>query len=111
MLTSLIISGRQQVAQAGRRAALGLAGVLAILPGLGFLTHAAWSALAALHGAAIASLLIGGMWSGVGVILLAFAVYGAPRPAPPPPMPALNHLALVEAFITGFSAARSGPKG
>lgn len=75
-----------------------------MLPGLGFLTHAGWVLLASQHGPAIASLLMGGLWTGIGLVFLGIAVYGRVEPRPAPPV--INHLALIEAFLTGFSAAR-----
>lgn len=106
MLTSLIVSGRQQIVEAGRRSALGLVGVLAMLPGLALLTHAGWALLAAAHGPALASLLMGTLWIGIGLVFLGMAAYGRVRPPPAPPV--INRLALIEAFLTGFSAARKG---
>ncbi len=108
MLSRLLARGRHQAAEAGRRAALGLLGVMLMLPGVALMTHAAWVALADAHGPALASLVTGAFWTGVGIVLIALAAGRRRRPPPPPPASAvsLETLAVVEAFLRGFQTAR-----
>lgn len=100
----LFAQGAFRVRQAGRGIALWLAAVAMILPGLVLVTHAAWLAMAAVHGAAVASLVTGAGWIGAGLVV---ALMARPVPAPPPPdASALPMLALLEAFLQGLALAR-----
>jgi hypothetical protein len=83
---------RQALADAGRRAALGFGAAVLLLIGLAFLTVAAWLALAALRDPLFAALVIGLVYLGLGLILLAMA--GRRAPPPPPPDPATRDDAL-----------------
>lgn len=68
-----------RVARAGRQAALGMVGGLCMLAGLGFLTLAAWIAMAAQHGALVAALVLGLGYAGLALVLLALAARRPPR--------------------------------
>jgi hypothetical protein len=105
-MTGLLFpGGAVRVRQAGRSIALLLAAVAMILPGIVLVTHAAWVALAAAHGTAIASLVTGAAWIGAGLALIALA-RPAPQPPAPPPGTVLPVLAMMEAFLQGLALAR-----
>jgi hypothetical protein len=101
MLRSL----RASVADLARRSALGLAGALFLVLGLGFGVAAAWQGLAMWQGPLAAALILGAIFLGVGLILLAFArgEPAAPKAAPaagqPDPM-----ARVVDAFFEGVEA-------
>jgi hypothetical protein len=99
----LFANGATRARAAGRSIALLLAAAVMILPGVVLVTHAAWVALAAAHGAATASLVTGSAWIGAGIVLIALA---RPTPAPPPSATALPVLAMTEAFLQGLALAR-----
>lgn len=104
----LFANGATRARAAGRSIALLLAAAAMILPGVVLVTHAAWVALAAAHGAAIASLVTGAGWIGAGLVLVVLA---RPAPAPPLPATALPVLAMTEAFLQGLALARrDGPR-
>lgn len=76
---------QRAIADAGRRAVLGLGAMLLLTVGLAFLTVAAFIALAALRDPLFAALVIGLAYLGLGLILMALA--GRRPPAPPQPSP------------------------
>ncbi|MCF1710486.1 hypothetical protein L0V05_16885 [Tabrizicola sp. J26] len=63
-----------------RKAGFGLAAVICLIVGLGFLVAAAWIALAALKGALFASIFLGLCFLGLGAILMAVAAMRPRRP-------------------------------
>lgn len=77
---------------------------LAFLPGLALLSHAAWFALAAAHGAALASVVVGGAWCTIGTGLLVIARRPGHRQLPPGRLPTT---AFAEAFLTGLDLGRA----
>lgn len=93
MLTSLKLSLR--------RAGFGLGGALLMAIGAGFLTVAAWIALAEVRDAQFAALVIGGVYFGLGLIVLAL---GSRRPHVPPAAAPLSMSGLSAAFAQGFGA-------
>lgn len=70
--------------RAARGAALGGVGALLVVVGGGFLLAAAWLALAALLDAVMASLLLGLVLAGAGLIAIGIVGRRPPDPAPPP---------------------------
>ena len=93
MLTSLKLSLR--------RAGFGLGGAFLMLIGAGFLTVAAWIALAEAGGAQLAALVIGLAYFGLGLVI---AALGTRRPRVPPPTPGVSMSGLSAAFAQGFGA-------
>lgn len=70
---------REKARDTMRKAGFGLAAVLCLIVGLGFLVAAAWIALAAAKGALFASVFLGLCFVGLGAVLMAVA---AMRPRP-----------------------------
>jgi hypothetical protein len=97
------------VRQALRRSAFGVAGGLFLLLGFGFLTAAAWLALALAHGALFASMILGLVFCGVGLICLAMAARKPPAPAPAPALPptVVSQTNLLAAFMGGLRTGRA----
>ncbi|EAQ04846.1 hypothetical protein OB2597_06170 [Pseudooceanicola batsensis HTCC2597] len=96
MLTALRLSVR--------RAGFGLAGAFLMLIGAGFLTVAAWIALAAARDAQFAALVIGCAYFGLGALVVALGTR-RPHVAPPPAAAAgLTAGGLGAAFAQGFGA-------
>jgi hypothetical protein len=93
------------VRQALRRSAFGVAGGLFLLLGFGFLTAAAWLALALAHGALFASMILGLVFCGVGLICLAMAARKPPAPALPPTV--VSQTNLLAAFMGGLRTGRA----
>lgn len=92
-----------------RRGVLAVIGGVLVMIGLGFLTHAAWLALAAFRDPIFAAQVVGGFYVLVGGLLLFRSRRRhivVPAPAAAPPQPAM-HLMLVEAFLVGLDAARA----
>lgn len=75
-----------------------------ILVGIAFLTVSAWFGLTLVTTKAIAALIIGGAYFGVGLIILAIAS-ARPRYVPPPPPP-ITSTTLVAAFFEGLQAGK-----
>ena len=103
----MIAAFTARAGRAMRVTALGVVGGVLMLTGLAFLTVAAWVALAAALGHAIAALILGGLY-----LLLAGAVFAVAASVGrrPPPAPAattgLTIATVAEAFILGMTAAR-----
>ena len=100
----------QKLAMAGRRAAMGATGVLLVATGAGFLTLALWIVLAEAFGAAIASLIVGAGFIGMGLIVLGVSSSQrkvAPRPDATAADPRRTDMmmATVEAFFVGLTTA------
>ncbi len=81
---------------------------LAFLPGLALLSHAAWVALSAAQGPAVASLAIGIAWCGLGG---AFALIARRPPRPGQDAGRLPASAFAEAFLTGLDLGRAAAGG
>ena len=104
----MILRGLQDRAErAARAAALGLAGGLVLAVGVGFLTAAAWIALASAQGALTAALVIGSGYAGLGLVLVALGLRGPSRRRPLPPRASDQVPALAAAFLSGFQAAQT----
>lgn len=95
---------------AGRLAMTSVAGLL-VAVGIGFLTAALWMLIAATHGAMMAATIIGGLYVGVGLIMIAVAMPDRSRhhhhhtPAVDPT--ALMMAQIAEGFVTGMRAGRA----
>lgn len=101
---------KNMIAETARKTALGLLGAVFLVVGLGFLTAAAYIALAAVRDVQFACLVIGLAY--VGLALVLFAVAGARRrPQRPnrPPAPSSYDEAhpmasVIAAFLEGMAA-------
>jgi hypothetical protein len=101
MLRSL----RASLADLARRSALGLAGAVFLLVGLGFGIAAAFQGLALWQGPLAAALILGAIFLGLGLILLAFARGDAAAPqAGPDPAQSDPMARVVDAFFEGVEA-------
>jgi hypothetical protein len=85
-----------------RRAGVLLLAGLCVLVALGFLTAGGWMLLAEGQGAALASLIVGGIY--LGVALLIFAI--RPREIITGPDKVTIGLALGSSFLQGFTAGQ-----
>lgn len=93
---------RYGAADIARRSALGLAGALLLAVGLGFVTAAVWRSLALSYGSIGASLILGAIYLGLGLVCLAFARWS--EPPPPPVRRDRTASRMVEAFFEGVEA-------
>lgn len=82
-----------------RRTALGGVGALFALVGIGFLTAAGYIALARALGTLDALLIVGGVFVGLGLVVIAIAGRRPRHRVPPTPQPT----ELASAFIQGMS--------
>lgn len=104
----------RQMKRIATAATLGLISGLCLLIGLAFMTVAAWIALAEHYDTLVAALVLGCAYIALSAVLVAILASRGRRPTPkpaPPPRPASDPLALVEAFLGGFEAARNRRKG
>ena len=94
---------------AARRTALGLGAAICLAVGMGFLSAAAFIAMAAAADPVTAALVLGAAYAGLGLILMAFAVQRHRAPPPPvrPPAGPVLLVAAVEAFTAGMAAGKS----
>lgn len=94
--------------KAGRTVAIGLGALISLGVGCAFLTLSAWLFLVTVTEPAIAALIIGGVYTGAALILLARAGTSKsekPAPAPTPDQPLPPDMSpLVAAFVTGIQA-------
>lgn len=102
---------REDAARAAQTAALtGLGAILAAV-GLGFLTVAAWIALAAAKGAVFAALILGGCYAGAGLLIAGLALARHGRQAGTGDAAAdLRYAHMTAAFLSGFRAAQAPPR-
>ncbi len=111
MLTNLVRKAQNTAARTARKTAFG-AGALACLGvGLGFLTAAAWMFLLTQTTPMNAALILGGVYSGVGFVLL--AIMGSigksdseEKPTESAAMVEADIAKIITAFMTGLSAGR-----
>jgi len=109
MLARLQASLRQTL----RRTAFGVAGGLFLILGIGFLTAAVWLTLAIAHGGLFASVILGLVFCGVGLVFLALSARKpAQAPAPiavatPTAAKAPLEADLMAAFLGGLDAGRA----
>ena len=103
----------QRARGAARRGVSGLLGAIFVAVGLGFLTHAAWIALAEARGALFAAQVLGGVYVFLGGVLLVAAARGsgAAQPASRPVARPATATMLVEAFLVGLAAAKAARRG
>ncbi|SMX42613.1 phage holin family protein [Maliponia aquimaris] len=93
-----------------RRGVAGLMGGVLVAIGLGFLTQAAWLALASWQGPLFAAQTLGGIYLLLGGVVLLLVRKRHDAPPPAPSRQAISHLVLAEAFLVGLDAARSARK-
>ncbi|WP_108485198.1 phage holin family protein [Oceaniglobus ichthyenteri] len=97
----------ERAKDAARRTAFGAAGFLCLVVGLGFLSSALWLAIAVANGAMMASLILGLLYVGGGLILIAVASRRPRRYAPPPSPKAVKQADLITAFMNGVNAGKT----
>ncbi len=103
MLGLLMHGIEHKVAGAARKA--GLVTASAVLTGVGaaFLTVAAWIYLSTLHSTGFAALIIGLVYVGAGVVVLAMALSRKPAPVAPASAPdALGGLTPLQLVVVSF---------
>ncbi|WP_113912467.1 phage holin family protein [Roseovarius dicentrarchi] len=111
----LVSAIKDRSARAVRRALIIVVGGIFIAIGVGFLTSAAWITLEDVYSSIAASLIIAGVYLGIGLIALGVASSSGKQDAEPAPRTPLNDPAtppqpgalppLAEAFIIGLNAA------
>ncbi|MEY8882156.1 phage holin family protein [Donghicola sp. XS_ASV15] len=110
-MSAMLHSLQHSVRRAAGRAALSTLAGLMVVVGLGFLTTALWIWIATTHGSLFAAAIIGALYFGLGLILLAVGMPSKRRHyrAPPPPIdPTAAVIAQVtEGFLTGMRAGRA----
>lgn len=89
-----------------RRAGFLLLAVLCTLIALGFLTAGGWTLLAERQGPALASIIIGGIYLTVGLLVLVFMPREREREVVVGPDKVTVGLALGSSFIQGFTAGQ-----
>lgn len=97
----------RQLKRIAAKAVLGLVAGLSFTVGLGFLTAAAWIVLADRYDSLAAALILGFAYialSATNLAILAISRRRPPREHMPPP--GSDPLSLIEAFFSGFDAAR-----
>ncbi|MEW9918006.1 hypothetical protein AB2B41_00185 [Marimonas sp. MJW-29] len=112
MFDRFIDRAQDAAARTARKAALGLGAVLCLTVGIAFLTVAAWLFITSVTTALNAALIIGGAYSGVGLILI--GVMSAKGSAEPEGRSNASQTAaeddigpkIVEAFMTGLRAGQ-----
>ncbi|MEM8577632.1 MAG: phage holin family protein [Pseudomonadota bacterium] len=93
------MSVQDHVKHAVQRSALGGVGALFTIAGIGFLSASAFLVLQAEYGAQIACLVLGGAFTGLGLIAIAIAR----AKAPPPERPQSPLIPLAAAFLDGLN--------
>lgn len=90
-----------KVAAAARKAGLITASAVLTFVGAAFLTAAAWIYLSAAYSASFAALIIGLVYMGAGVVMLAIALSNS-RPTPPPKQALLGGLTPMQLMLVSF---------
>lgn len=99
-----------------QKTAIGAVGSILILVGVGFLTAAAWMGLSLIADSLVAASVIGGAYTGVGLIVLGVSSARSKREAYVPPQKREVHGAealtgLAGAFMEGMSAGMAARDG
>lgn len=121
MLAGMLAGLRLRAKLATRRAAFGAVGGVFLIVGVACLSVSLWIVTAALAGAAVAALVVGLIYLGLGFVVIAIGrrpvVPAAPAAALPPP--AAHHRTvpptlmagsvpgMIEAFLFGLGAGRA----
>ncbi|WP_102110214.1 phage holin family protein [Oceaniglobus roseus] len=104
MLQYFLFPVQHALRRAARRAVFGTVAGLLMLVGAAFLTLAAWIYLASVLGIFYAALVLGLVFVGIGLIVLAIGLR-PPRYRHPPP-PVAQPTTLVSAFLSGIAAGQ-----
>lgn len=111
-MSMMLHSLRHSVRRAAGRAALSAVAGLMVVVGLAFLTTALWIWIASTHGTLFAAAVIGAIYFGLGLILLAVGLpsrrhhhYHAPSPPIDPTAAIIAQ--ITEGFLTGMRAGRA----
>jgi len=116
MLSHLAVRAGETARHTARTALIGAGAAVCLCIGAGFLTAAFWLFLVSVTTALNAALILGGFYSGIGLILIAILsirsrerrirhaehLAAAKRPAPGQ----AEYAGLIAAFMTGLSAGR-----
>ncbi|NIZ07902.1 phage holin family protein [Pseudooceanicola sp. HF7] len=96
------------VSRAARKAGYSLGALVMIMIGLGFLTAAAWLYLTEIRSSLFAALVIGGVYFGLGLVLMALASIDRPVPMAHPshtePPAAGSMTGIITALMQGVGA-------
>ncbi|ADO42877.1 phage holin family protein [Ketogulonicigenium vulgare] len=88
-----------------RRSLLAFLAVISILVGLAFLTVAGWIAIADMASPLVAALVLAAVWVIGGGVFLLMSSNDKPAEPAPPPAPAVDPtMAIISAFLSGFTA-------
>ena len=108
MLSHLVARARVQVEQTAQTAAIGLFACVALTVGLVFWTLAGWLFLLTVTTPLNAAVILGAVYTGVGLIGLASVSMRrkkpVPQPAPVAPAPEATFEGLMAAFMSGMNA-------
>ncbi|KIN65828.1 hypothetical protein Z945_875 [Sulfitobacter noctilucae] len=121
MIAGLIHQAQRKASRTARKAAFGAGGAICIGIGLGFLTAAAWLFLITVTTSLNTALIIGGVYTGLGLILVGIASAGeaheAPKSKPQQASKPASHEPgamvpeLIAAFTSGLAAGQKTRSG
>ncbi|KMK66111.1 phage holin family protein [Puniceibacterium sp. IMCC21224] len=104
---SLVSSLKQSARRTSRAVAMSAAGMICICVGAGFFTSALWMILSRWEGSLFAACVIGGLYAGGGLILVALSGRGSHSPKHNSRTEDAEAMVrLVEGFLTGLDAGR-----
>lgn len=114
MLDGLVDKAQDAAARTGRKAAIGLGAALCLAVGLAFWTFAGWLFLVSVTTPLNAALIVGGVYSGAGLVMIGTLSSGEKQSNPEPqarsegPGTADENMGpkIVEAFMNGLQAGR-----
>lgn len=104
---SFVTDIKDRARETSRTVALSAFGFLCLIVGAGFLTTAAWMLLEQWQGRLFAAVVLGGLYAGVGLIVMALAglkTSDSRKPRKTDDAEAI--LKMVEGFLTGLNAGR-----
>ncbi len=100
----MIAALKYRLRVAARNAGLIGIGALFLLIAVGFFTAAGWMLLAVAYGPLLATVLIGCLFAGLGLVFVGVALRDSPRHAPHPAEAKPKTTPLMEAFLVGLQA-------
>lgn len=102
MLGFMMHGIERKVADAARKVGLVTASAVLTCVGAAFLTVAAWIYLSSIHSSGFAALILGCVYVGAGVIMLAVALSRKPPPAPLQAQDGLSGLSPMQLVVLSF---------